>query len=159
MDPPAQPPGESGEFRARPEQPRVDEIEDGPQIGEPVLDRGPGQDDPRPGVKCLDGAGLPGRGILDRLRLVEDRQPPLHAGEPGDSQQRSIARDHQVPVLKFHCRDLSEFRSGHGRRVSHQGAQTRRESLDLGHPVREQRCRGNQEARTGLRVASGLEGE
>src|SRR5215203_1295803 len=64
--------GVAGELPCRPEQARVDEVEDRPQVAEAVLDRCPGQRDPGPRLQRLGRAGLLGARVLDRLRLVQD---------------------------------------------------------------------------------------
>ena len=67
---------EGRELLGRAQQAGIDEVEDRPQVAEPVLDRRAGERDARVGLERLDGLGLLGRRILDRLGLVEDGQPP-----------------------------------------------------------------------------------
>ena len=75
--------GERRELLRRSQQPGIDEVEDRPQVAEPVLDRRAGERDARVGLELLDGPGLLGAGILDRLRLVEHGQAPRRRSEPG----------------------------------------------------------------------------
>ena len=60
----------------RSQQSGIDEVEDRPQVAEPVLDRRAGQGNARFGLELLDRSGLLGGRILDGLRLVEHHQSP-----------------------------------------------------------------------------------
>ena len=74
--------GEGAEGARRAEQSRVQEVEERPEIDEPVLDGRARQRDPASRAERLDGAGLLGAGVLDGLRLVENDQRPLGLGQP-----------------------------------------------------------------------------
>ena len=75
--------GVAGELPGGAELPRVDEVEDRPQIAEAVLDRGAGQSDAGLGLQRLGRPCLLGMRVPDRLRLVENDQPPVDLGEHG----------------------------------------------------------------------------
>ena len=72
-----------GEFLGRSQQPGIEEIEDGPQIAEPVFDGRAGEGKPRLAVQFLGSTSLLGIGILDGLRLVQHHQAPLSASSQG----------------------------------------------------------------------------
>jgi hypothetical protein len=74
----------------RAEQARVGDVHDGPQLGEPVLDRRPGHRDPDPRRERPRRASPLGRRVLDLLRLVEDDRVPVDVLEHADvaSEQR-----------------------------------------------------------------------
>src|SRR5256884_6922558 len=57
---------ETGKFLCRSEQPRVKEIENGPQIPQPVFDRRARQRESRFCLEFLGSAGLLRVGVLDR---------------------------------------------------------------------------------------------
>ncbi len=80
----------------RPQQPRMREIEQRPEIAQAVLDRCAGQRDARIRGEALDLARLFRRGVLERLRLVGHQQAPAYARQRGQTQQRAIAREHQI---------------------------------------------------------------
>ena len=88
--------GEVGELLGPAEQAGVEEIEQRPQVGQPVLDRRAGEGDARAASKLLDGAGLPRAGVLDRLRLVENEQTPLPLAQPRQARQHRVRGDDQV---------------------------------------------------------------
>ena len=71
---------EAGEGLGRAEQARIKEIEDRPQVAKIILDWRAGERDAALGVERLDGAGLLGVGVLDRLRLVDNGEPPSRLG-------------------------------------------------------------------------------
>lgn len=58
--------------RQRAEQPRRQEIEDAPEVGQAVFDRRAGERDPPPAAKPPDRPALAGVRILDRLRFIDD---------------------------------------------------------------------------------------
>ena len=142
-----QPLGELAELLGRAEQPRIEEVEDRPQIAEPVLDRRAGQRDARLRVDLLDGSRLLGPWVLDRLRLVENGEPPGNSRQRRRSLQRAIAGDHQIDVGEPAGIERLDFVRRHVGRVCNQRAQIRRETSNLGRPVAEQRGRGDKQAR------------
>ncbi len=150
----ARPLDEAGEGLRRPEQPRIEEIEDRPQVAKIVLDRRAGERDAALGLQRLDGAGLPGAGVLDRLRFVDDGEPPAGLADPVEPQQRAVARHHEIGPGEF-------FRRGRpqpfGRGESGMGdehVERRRETLGLGRPICEQRRRRDDQARPPLAAAA-----
>ncbi len=111
-----------------------------------VFHRRAGQRDPRLGLQRLGRLGLPGGGVLDRLRLVQDDEAPRRRRQRRHAQQRAVAGDRQVDtsVAALNCLiwsaaiaegcTIAAFRSG-------------REFLDLGRPVAQQRGRRHQQVR------------
>ena len=69
--------GIAGELFGVAQQTRVDEIEDRPQVAQVILDRRAGQRDPCPCLQRFRRFGLTGVRILDRLRLVQNDEPPI----------------------------------------------------------------------------------
>ena len=63
-----------------PSRPGVGELQDRPQVGEPVLHRRAGDRDPVARRQRADRGGLLGGGVLDRLRLVDDDPAPVDLG-------------------------------------------------------------------------------
>ena len=53
-----------------------------------------------PALQPLDGAGLLGAGVLDRLRFVDHRQTPVRLRDPWQAQQRAVTGDYQVHVFQ-----------------------------------------------------------
>jgi hypothetical protein len=91
---------ESPELRARAEETGVDEVEDRPQITDPILHRRARERDPRSGVELLDGPRLFRARILDGLRLVQDRHLPVHLGECRSADQGPIAREDEIDATQ-----------------------------------------------------------
>ena len=137
------------ELPGRAEQTGIDEVEDRPQVAEPVLDRRAGQGDARAGLERLDGAGLLGRRVLDRLGLVEDDEPPRRGGEPGHARQRAVAGDDEVGVTDMAGVGRLQLLGWHLRGMGDDRLQARCKACDLGRPVGEQRCRRHQQAGLG----------
>ena len=74
------------ERRAGPDEARVGEVEDRPQVAEPVLDRRAGERQPGVGRDAAQLLGGVARRVLDRLRLVEhDRAPSASAASASTS--------------------------------------------------------------------------
>ena len=139
--------GEARELLAGAEQAGIDEVEDGPEVPEPILDGGAGERDPRLRVELLDRARLLGAGILDGLRLVEHGQAPRDLRQPGRAQERAVAGDDEVDVREA-VRESSASSSAaviaDGCATS--GSQARCEALDLRHPVGQERRRRDEQA-------------
>ena len=144
--------GVARELPGRAEQPRVEEVEDRPQVAEPVFDRGAGEHNPRLCRELLCRSRLLGVRVLDRLGLVEDREVPRGGREPGDAQERAVARDHEVNVRERLWRERLQLVGRHGRRMRDHGLEPGREPFDLRGPVGEQRRRGHQQARPPLAI-------
>ena len=85
----------------RSQQSGIDEVEDRPQIAEPVLDGRAGQCDARFGLQLLDRLGLLGGRILDGLRLVKHHQSPGVVCEPRNASQKAVARDDQIDIRQI----------------------------------------------------------
>ena len=99
----------------RPEQARVDEVEDGPQVAQPVLDRRTGERKSCLGVQFLGGAGLLGFGILDGLSFVEHHQAPRGLRQPREAEERTVAGNDQVHIAEPFGFQRFEFgRRDHG---------------------------------------------
>jgi hypothetical protein len=131
------------------EEPGVQEVEDRPQVAEPVLHRGSGERESRARSHGFHGARLLGARVLDRLRLVEDRQRPLAALERLGACERAVRRDDEIGAGEVRAPDLGEVARRHRRRVGHARCQRRREAIDLGLPVGKQR-RGHDEQMRGI---------
>ena len=128
----------------RPEQARVGEVHDRPQLGQPVLHRRPGQRDPGRGGQRADRPGLLGGVVLDVLRLVADHPGPVHLAErglvPGG---HAVGGDDQVGASA----------SGRGERLAvqpvravvHVHPEVRGEPRRLALPVADQRHRAHQQ--------------
>ena len=138
---------EGRERFGRPQQPRIDEVEDRPQVAEPVLDGRTGQGDARVGFETLGEPGLFGCRIFDRLCLVENNEPPRRDAEPRRARQKTVARDDEIGVTEVARAIHLQFAAGRRGWMRHDGLQAGRKSRDLGGPVGEQRCRGDEEAR------------
>ena len=85
------------ERRPRPDEARIGEVEDRPEVADAVLDRRAGQRQPRASGDApqLLG-GLAGR-VLDRLRLVEHDRGPLDGGQRLDvAHGGGVGGDHDV---------------------------------------------------------------
>ena len=80
---------------------------------------------------CFAGARLLGAGILDRLRLVEHDELPRDRRQPGNAQQRAVARDHEIDVREPSLIERLQLGGRHRRRMRDERAQARREALDL----------------------------
>jgi len=89
-----------GEALGPAEQAGVDEIKQRPEVARAVLDRRAGQRQTRRRLQALDRARLARLGVLDRLRLVQDRQPPRHALQPRGARGHAVRGDHQVDALE-----------------------------------------------------------
>ena len=141
---------EVGELLGRPEQARIDEVEDRPQVAEAVLDRRAGQRDAGIGLERLDRLGLLGRRVLDRLRLVDDGQAPAGGTEPGHARQGPVAGDDEIGTGEVLRGIRLQLLGRHGRGVGDKRLQARREPCDLRGPVGEQRGRRDEQARPRL---------
>src|SRR5579859_3604772 len=85
------------ELLGRPEQPWVGKFHDRPQVAQPVLHRRPGQRDPGPRGQPAHRLGLPGRMVLDVLRLVADNPPPRNLRQILQVPCRDpVGGDHQI---------------------------------------------------------------
>ena len=140
-------PGEARELFGGAEQAGVDEVEDGPEVPEPILDRRAGQRDPRVRVKLLGGPRLPCARILDGLRFVQYRQMPRNLHQPRDPQQRSVARDHEIHIRQSLVIERLQLDGRHRRWMRDERPQARREACDLRRPVRKKRRRRDEQAR------------
>ena len=68
--------GEALECLGAAEQAGVEEIEQGPEIGQAILNGRAGQGKAGGGFEFLHGAGLARAGVLDGLGFIEDRKMP-----------------------------------------------------------------------------------
>ncbi len=132
------------------QQARVQEIEDRPQVAQVILDRRSGQRDACPGFQRLCRAGLAGVRILDRLRLVQDDEPPVRLGEHRDAQQRAIAGDHQIMFRRPLDGECLHLIRRHCRRMHDHSLQAGGKFFDLRGPVPQQRGGRHQQVRGNL---------
>ncbi len=126
-----------------PDETGVAEVEDRPEVAEPVLDRRAGQGELRPRREATQLlAGLVGW-VLDGLRLVEDQPPPRHLGQRLDvAHGGAVRRDQDVGVGHLGGQLVGR---GTGGAVVDDGAQLGREPRRLGLPVADDRGRGDDE--------------
>ena len=116
----------------------IDEVEDGPEVGQPILHRRAGQREAVPGWQLEHGAGLVGLGVLDVLRLVEHHAVPVDAGEQLlVAPHQGIGGDDQVVLGGLGAKRLGVLLAF--RAVMNPGAQARREAFDLFLPVADDR--------------------
>ncbi len=145
------------------QQARLQEVEERPEVAEPVLDGRAGQ---RHANACSHGlrrARLPGAGVLDGLRLVEDDEPPFALAEPRGASHGTVRRDDGVDLLEGYRlgRDLTvcdgvgatfpAFGLARRRPVRHVNAQARREARGLRRPVGDQGRRDDEQGRSASR--------
>ncbi len=118
------------ELRPVPEQVRCDQIEQGPQLVEVILDGRPGQGDPRVGRDGARGLRHLRTGVLQDLRLVEDRGAPLdpRQGRAVRAQRGVAGERHRAAVHR-----------GQRPAAPDRGPQVRCEPRDLVCPVPHQR--------------------
>ena len=129
------------------EQARDRPVEDGPELGEVVLDGGAGQRDAGGAGDGAQGAGGSRGGVLDVLGLVGDDQPPRHVAQartggvgPVVGPEGAVGRQHEA-VVHAGERPAAAVEATDG--------SAGREPLDLGLPVAEQRRRADDERRAG----------
>ena len=72
-----------GEVATGAEEVGVEEVEDGPEVVEAVLDGGAGEGEAVRGGERAGGLGLAGGGVLDELGFIENEGLPLDAAEAG----------------------------------------------------------------------------
>ena len=137
----------------RAEQAGVGELHQRPQVGQPVLHRGTGDRDPVPGRQRPDGARLPGGGVLDGLRLVDDQPVPVDLGQRvGVAGGDRVRGEHQVATRPRPRRNASP--AGAFGAVVHVDPQVGRERGGLPLPVADQRHRADQQRRARRRIGS-----
>ena len=80
-----------------PTRPGIGEVEDRPQIAEPVLDRRTGERETGVGLDAAQLLRGLARRVLDRLRFVEHERAPRARGERIDvANRRRVGGDHHV---------------------------------------------------------------
>ncbi len=134
-------PFEPGLERARrPQDARVHERRERPELAEPVLDGGAGERDPHRGVQPIRGSRGGAVGVLDVLRFVEHDAPELDGRERLDvAAQERVRRDDDVALP-----DRRRVARG---AVKEQDAQPRREARGLSDPVARDRRGADDEVR------------
>jgi hypothetical protein len=128
-----------------PQQARVGEVQDRPQVAQAVLDGRAGEGDAAAGRDAAQLLGHVAGRVLDGLGLVEDDPGPLEVAQGVDvAHGRAVRRDDHVgpPGL---CRQLVGRRPG--RAVVDDDAQAGREAGRLGRPVPDHRGRGDDQGR------------
>ena len=98
------------------------------------------------GLQRLGRPGLLGVRVLDRLRLVQDREPPCDFRQRRHAQQRAIAGDGEIELAACAGANCFDLLGGHRRGMDDHGVQVGRESFDLRSPVGQQRGRRHQQA-------------
>jgi hypothetical protein len=85
------------EFSLRAQVAGQDEVHHRPQLEQAVLERRAGESDPEPRLHLACRPGRLGAGVLDPLRLVEDRHLPAAIAElVGRAQQQVVGREHEL---------------------------------------------------------------
>ncbi len=134
------------EAGGRAEESRVGELHDGPQIRQPVLDRRASDGDPVAGRQGPHGRRLPGRRVLDGLRLVHHDPVPLDLRQIGRVPRREgVGRDDEVGLAD---RRREVLAAGPFGSVMDVDPQARRELRHLALPVADERHRTDQQGRT-----------
>ena len=130
------------------EQPRDRPVEDGPELGEVVLDGRAGQRDAGGAGNGTQRTGGSRRGVLDVLCLVGDDQPPRHVAQarpgrvgPVVGPEGAVGGQHEA-VVHAGERPAAAVEATHG--------SAGREPLDLGLPVAEQGRRADDQGGPGL---------
>jgi hypothetical protein len=92
------------EIGQSPEKPRIEELEQAPELSQMILDRRAGGDQAVPCTQTADGAGRCGRRVLDRLRLVEDAVVELNRGQDLDIPlDRAVGGQDEVELRQRRC--------------------------------------------------------
>ena len=141
-------------FRAA-EHAGVEELEDGPEVVEPVLDGRAGEGEPARGAQEAGGLGGLGAGVLDGLGLVEDDALELDRAKPLDVQAHGgVGGEDQVRIREAGGAGVA-LDAG----VLHD-AERGRESLGLAGPVEHERLGRDDEPGLGRGIfaARGLDG-
>ena len=89
-------PGEACEFLAGTEQAGIDEVEDRPEVSEPILHRRASERDPCLRLELFDGPCLFCAWVLDGLGFVQNYEAPRNLQQSRGSQERSVAGDDEV---------------------------------------------------------------
>jgi hypothetical protein len=90
------------ELLAGAQHPRVEEVHDRPQLGQPVLDGSSGQGDPVARAQPFRRFRGLRQAVLDRLGLVQHHPPPLVTGEFLDVTGRGgVGGDDQVGLAQL----------------------------------------------------------
>src|SRR4029078_11535526 len=85
------------------EQAGIQEIDEAPQLAKVVLDRRAAEREAMPPAQQTRGLGAGRRGVLDRLRLVEDHVLELDVLQLNRvPSQRALRRSHQMTTLQLH---------------------------------------------------------
>ena len=135
------------ELRPRADETGIGEVEDRPEVAEPVLDRRARERDAHARGDAAELLRGVARGVLDGLRLVEDHLAPRDRGDRFDVAHRgAVGGDHDIGVGGF-ARDLVERRAV--RAVVHDDAERRREPRRLRRPVADDRGRRDHERGAG----------
>src|SRR5262249_56126096 len=88
------------ELLGRTEQSGIDEVEDRPKVTQAVLNRRSCESDARVGVKRFRCSCLLSGRVLDRLRLVENGEPPTRRSHPTNAPQRPLPGDHEIGIYQ-----------------------------------------------------------
>ena len=116
--------GKLFELGLRAQQARTEKIEQRPEIRQAVFDRRAGQNDPRIGLKLLDGPGLAGGRVLNRLGLVQHGQLPADLRQPLLPREHAVAGHGHVDIVQratWVRRYASQFFLGRFRRMKECG--------------------------------------
>ena len=125
------------------EHPRIEELEERPELAQVVLDRRAREREALAGVEQPTGLGDLTGGVLDRLRLVEHDQVPLDLAELEHvATQQCVVRDEHVELGEV-FQDSRSIGTGVGHRP-----QLGREPRGLVEPVEDQAGRRDHQGRS-----------
>ncbi len=130
----------AAEFRRGAEQAGIEEIVERPQVAEAVFDRRAAERDARSGAETLDRAGLPRAGIFDRLRFVENDEPPLALRDPIQPRGLPVGGEDKVPAREkfLPSRRVTPLAGRRLGRMQDSRAQARGEPGEFVLPIRQQ---------------------
>jgi hypothetical protein len=132
----------------RTQEARIQELEDRPQLGEPILDRRTRECDPKLRPQCTRGLRRTRCGVLDVLRLIQRHHRPIHIGQHRCvATQERIRRQHERARCQFRQR-LRIARTL--RAVVTYERQRRGEALQLALPISDDGRRTHQQRRSGV---------
>src|SRR5579883_1751719 len=99
-------------------------------------------------MKFFDSPCLFRSRILDRLRLVDNRELPFDLDKLRDARQKTIARDHEIHRLEHLRCEMPHFDWRHCRRMRDHSPQIWSKTPDFRYPVLQKRGWGDEDTPT-----------